>query len=237
MSSSTASSSDPSSPLGRAIPLPCLAEDVCELKFSPVNGLYVVAKNRLTNNMTENVMHVFAWSVQGGRRTALAPSPIKHDVSTLPYYVYVILMSSQGKDDILQGIFTCFAPYNQNLAFAVVSQEKRVIIRAWNLQRYTQSNARGYRLLQILLDHDDREILAFGTREAHNELQLLTLPTANARDDLEIKSGRKLPAMTHQSKFVAAITTTSTGSLTQRHLLIAILEGLTVRIARVGLDP
>ena len=150
---------------------------------------------------------------------------------------YLVLMFMQGKDDLLQGLFTCFAPYNQNLAFAIVSQEKRVIIRAWELKRYTQSNARGYRLLQMLLDHDDREALAFGTREAHNELQLLTFPVANPREELKIDPGRKLPGMTHQSKFVAAINTASAGSLTQRHLLIAIMEGLTIRILRVGLSP
>jgi hypothetical protein len=119
----------------------------------------------------------------------------------------------------------------------MLSEEKRVIIRAWNLQRYTQSNARGYRLLQILLDHDDRHILAFGTREAHNDLQLLTFPVSNTKEELSIKSGVKLTGMTYHSRFVAAINSTSTGSITQRHMLIAIMEGSTVRIARQNLDP
>ncbi|KAH8702724.1 kinase-like domain-containing protein [Phaeosphaeriaceae sp. PMI808] len=219
VSSSTASSSSPGSPLGRPIPLPCPAEDICELSFSGVNGVYVVAKPSQSNGMTENVMHVFAWTVEGGRRTALAPSPIKH----------------KGKDDLLQGLFTCFAVYNQTMAFALVSQENRVIIRAWGLERYSQSTARGYRILQILLDQQDQDVLAFGTRQAHNELQLLTFPAANTRDELDIKHERKLPGMTYQSKFVAAITSTSKGPLTERLLLIAIMEGSCLRIVRIGL--
>jgi hypothetical protein len=136
----------------------------------------------------------------------------------------------------LQGLYTSFAPYNKSMAFAIVSQEKRVIIRAWELGRYTQSNARGHRLLRILLDQDDREVMAFGTREAHNELQLLTFPATDTRDELKIKFRTSLTGMTHQSKFLPAINTTMTGSLTQRQLLIAVMEGSTVRIVRVALD-
>jgi len=118
-----------------------------------------------------------------------------------------------------------------------VSEEKRVIVRAWELNRYTQSNARGYRLLQILLNPEDQEVLAFGTREANNELQLLTFPVANAREELKIKPERKLEGMTHQSRFVAAINTHSKGSLAQRNLLIAVVEGPAIRIVRIGLNP
>lgn len=117
-----------------------------------------------------------------------------------------------------------------------MSQEKRVIVRALELDRFKQSNARGYRLLRILLDHDDREVLAFGTREAHNELQLLNLPSTNLKEDLYIQPGRKMPGMTHQSKFVAAIAATSLGSLMQRHLFVAVMESNTVRIVRIGLN-
>ncbi|KAH4966662.1 hypothetical protein HBI56_087650 [Parastagonospora nodorum] len=219
-SSSSGSSTSPNSPLGRPIDLPCAAEDVCELTFSDVNGLYVVTKPKQHDEMTENTMHVYAWSVQNSGRTPLAPSPIKHD----------------GKDDILQGLYTCFAPYNHDMAFIVVSQEKRVVIRAWEFERYTQSNARGFRLLKILMNKDDHETLAFGTREAHNELQLLTFLTAETRDELKIKSGKKLPGMTHQSKFVPCINTSLTGTLAQRHLLIAVMEGFAVRIVRVDFD-
>jgi hypothetical protein len=236
VSSSTDSTSNSSKSLGHAIQLECPAEDVCELQFSPINGLYVITKNRQTEDMSENVMSVFAWSLQGGRRTALSRSLIKHDVCAQSYYRFVRLISAQGKDDLLQGLFTCFASYNLNMAFTVVSEERRVITRAWELGCFTQSTARGYRLLQILLDHDDREVLAFGTREAHNELQLLQFPAANTGEDLKIKSGKKLPGMTHQSRFASAITSTSTSSLIQRYLLIAILEGPTVRIVRVSLD-
>lgn len=122
------------------------------------------------------------------------------------------------------------------MAFAIVSQEKRVIIRAWEQRRYTQSNARGHRLLQLLVDQDDRDVLAFGTREAHNELQLLTFSATDSRDELKTTAGRKLPGMTHQSKFVPAINITMIGSLAQRYLLAAVMEGLTIRIVRV-LDP
>jgi hypothetical protein len=181
-------------------------------------------------------MHVYAWSVHNSGRTPLAPSPIKHDVR--PRYNKDSLYTNltQGKDDILQGLYTCFAPYNHDMAFVVVSQEKRVVIRAWEFERYTQSNARGFRLLKILMNKGDHEILAFGTREAHNELQVLTFLTTETRDELKIKSGKKLPGMTHQSKFVPCINTSLTGILAQRHLLIAVMEGFAVRIVRVDFD-
>jgi hypothetical protein len=144
--------------------------------------------------------------------------------------------SRQGRDDILQGLYTSFAPYNKEMAFAIVSQEKRVIIRAWELDRYTQSNARGHRLLRILLDQDDREVLAFGTREAHNELQLLTFAATDTKDEVKIQSRRSLMGMTHQTKFVPAINTTTTGPLSQHQLLIAVLENSRVRILRIALN-
>jgi hypothetical protein len=117
-----------------------------------------------------------------------------------------------------------------------VSQEKRVIIGAYGHQRYIQGNALGYRLLQIVMDDDDREIIALGTREARNELQLLTFSASNTKDVLHIKRGKKLAGMTHQSKYVAAVSTVMSSSIKQRYLLLAILEGLIVRIARVDLD-
>lgn len=123
------------------------------------------------------------------------------------------------------------------MAYAFVSEENIVIIRVWETKRYTQSIAKGYRLLHILLDQDDREVLAFGTRQAHNELQLLTFSTANTSEELDVKHKKKLPNMTHQSKFIAVITNTTRGSLTERHLLIAIMEGLSVRIVCITLSP
>jgi hypothetical protein len=80
VSSSSGSSSNPSSPLGRAIPLPCPAEDVCELKFSDMNGFYVVAKPRQSDSNDEIAVHVYAWSLQDSRRTPFPQSTIKHDV-------------------------------------------------------------------------------------------------------------------------------------------------------------
>jgi hypothetical protein len=78
-SSSTAPSSTSSSVIGRAIALDCPAEDVSELKFSLANGVYVVAKKR-QSNMTENVIYVYAWSMENDRRRALPSSSIVHDV-------------------------------------------------------------------------------------------------------------------------------------------------------------
>jgi hypothetical protein len=123
------------------------------------------------------------------------------------------------------------------MAFALVSQEKRVIFRARNLKGYTQSDARGLRLLHILLDESDQQILAFGTREAHNALQLFSFPATATNDDLNIISMQMLPTLTHQSQFVPAIYTSSPNFLAQRHLLIAVVEGRMVRIVRVGLTP
>jgi len=123
------------------------------------------------------------------------------------------------------------------MAFALLSQEKKVINRAWDLKKLTQSNARGFRLLQMLLDPEDQEVLAFGTKEANNDLQLLTFSAADARDELKIQVERKLKGMTHQSRFIAAVNTTLTGTLPQRHLLLAVMEGNTIRIVRVGLNP
>jgi hypothetical protein len=111
-----------------------------------------------------------------------------------------------------------------------------VIFRACDLKGYTQSDAKGYRLLHLLLNEDDRQVLAFGTREAHNALQLFSFPTMVANDDLDITPVQKLSDMTHQSKFVPAIYSSSTGSLPQRDLLIAVMEGRIVRIVRVGLN-
>jgi hypothetical protein len=236
-SSSSGSSSSPSSPLGRAIDLPCAAEDICELRFSEAGGLYVVTKPKQNDQMAENIMHVYAWAVRDGGRTALAPSHIKHDVCMHYNNSAIHADFPQGKDDILQGLYTCFAPYDHDMAFIIVSQEKRVIVRAWEHGRYTQSNARGHRLLRVLLDNSDHEALAFGTREAHNELQLFMFRTTDTGTELKFKSARKLPDMTHQSKFVAAIKTSALGSIAQRHLLIAVMEGFAVRILCVDLKP
>jgi hypothetical protein len=122
------------------------------------------------------------------------------------------------------------------MAFALLSQEKQVIFRACDLRGYTQNDAKGHRLLHLLLDEGDRQVLAFGTREAHNVLQLFSFATMVTNDDLDISPVQKLPDMTHQSKFVPAIYSASTGSLPQRDLLIAVMEGRIVRIVRVGLN-
>jgi hypothetical protein len=74
------SSSNLNSPLGRAIALPCPAEDVCELKFSEMNGLYVVAKPRRSDSTNGTSMYVYVWALTDDRRIALPVSPIKHDV-------------------------------------------------------------------------------------------------------------------------------------------------------------
>jgi hypothetical protein len=134
-------------------------------------------------------------------------------------------------------LFTSFAPYNQKMAFTLLSQEKQVIFRACDLKGYTQNNAEGHRLLHILIDEDDRQVLAFGTREAHNVLQLFSFPATVTNNDLNLAPIQKLPDMTHQSKFASAIYSSSTGPLKQRDLLIAVMEGRIVRIVRVGLNP
>jgi hypothetical protein len=143
----------------------------------------------------------------------------------------------QGQDDLLKGLFTSFSPFNHKIAFALLSQEKQVIFRACDLKGYTQNEAKGHRLLHILQDEDDEQVLAFGTREAHNVLQLFRFPTMVTNDDLDITPVQKLPDMTHQSKFVPVIYSSSTGSLQERDLLIAVMEGNIVRIVRVGLNP
>jgi hypothetical protein len=123
------------------------------------------------------------------------------------------------------------------MAFAIVSQEKAVIIRDWGHQRYTQSNAQDYRLLQILLPQRDGQVLAIGTREAHKVLQLLTFPTVDTSNKLMIRTGIKLPGITHKSKIVPAITNaTRIGGQSQRRLLIAVIEGSAIRIVMVDPD-
>ena len=80
-SSSSGSSSDSGSPLGRPIPLHCSAKDICELTFSESNILYVVSKPRDTRSIQENALTVFAWNIIDGRRLALQPVIISHKVS------------------------------------------------------------------------------------------------------------------------------------------------------------
>jgi hypothetical protein len=120
------------------------------------------------------------------------------------------------------------------MAFALLSQEKQMISRAFNLKGFIQSNAQNLRLLHILLDESDQQVLAFGTREAHNALQLFSFPATVTNSDINITAVQKLPDMTHQSKFMAAIYAFSSGSLAQRDLLIAVMEGRTVRIVRAS---
>jgi 3-polyprenyl-4-hydroxybenzoate decarboxylase len=114
----------------------------------------------------------------------------------------------------------------------IVSQEKRVIVGAYG----HQGNALGYRLLQIVMDDDDREIIALGTREACSELQLLTFSVSNIKDVPNIKRGKKLADMTPQSKYVATVSSVTSSSIKQRYLLLAVWEDLIVRVARVNLD-
>jgi hypothetical protein len=123
------------------------------------------------------------------------------------------------------------------MAFALISQEKRVIVRDCNLRGYTQSDAQDLRLLDILLDDSDQQLLAFGTIQANNALQLFSFPAKVTNDYLNVTSAQKLPDMTHQSKFVSALYTSSRGSLAQRDLMIAVMEGRMIRIVRVGLNP
>jgi hypothetical protein len=90
ISSSSTSSSDLDNPLGRAITLSCLAEDVCELTFSRTNSLYIVSKPRHVRQVTENAMTVFIWNLQDGKRLAWPLTKIEHAVSLSGSMVTII---------------------------------------------------------------------------------------------------------------------------------------------------
>ncbi|KAH7401701.1 kinase-like domain-containing protein [Pyrenochaeta sp. MPI-SDFR-AT-0127] len=219
-SSTSQSSGSSNNSFGDQIPLPAPAEDIRDLKFSAINALYAVVKPRLTSNIRENAMTILAWSHQDGKRLNLQPSKILHD----------------GQDDLLQGLFTSFAPFNLGLAYLVVSQEKRVVVRSWVYDRFTQSKARGYRLTKVILEDDDRRVIAFGIHEANNNLRLLSFPAPSDGRNLEIIDVAKLPRMTPRSKFSASLCSPSGIAKLQPYVWIANIEGHSVRMIPVCRD-
>jgi hypothetical protein len=137
----------------------------------------------------------------------------------------------QGKDDILQGLFTTFAPHNRELGYTIISQEKRVVTRSWNQNQFFQSRAQGYRILKILVDGDDNKIWCFGTRDANNELKLLSFPPATAAEDVRVNKIDKISAMTHQSKFAASLCSLELPHpLPNLRVLVADMTDRTIRI-------
>jgi hypothetical protein len=146
------------------------------------------------------------------------------------------LTSPQGKDDLLQSLFTSFAPFNQGAAFAIISEERTIITRACESKRFSQRHARGHRLYQLLMTQDDRGILAFGTSEGRNDSFLFNFPVTTTIEQLDCRNKTKIPGLTNRSKFVPAITTTTYNSHNQRHLLIAVMEDRMVRTIRLDLE-
>lgn len=122
------------------------------------------------------------------------------------------------------------------MAFTVISEEKIVSTRALEFDRFSQSKARGHRLLQVMLEEDDQNVLAFGTRDGHNELRLFTFSATDPRDEVKLSIGRRLPSLTLGSKFAPALTTISSGEQAQRHIILAVIEDKVIRIVRVDLD-
>ncbi|KAF2473419.1 kinase-like protein [Lindgomyces ingoldianus] len=225
-SSSSSSSSFSGAALGRqARPLSTVApaEDVRELRFSVSNTMYAVVKPKRNNTAAEYFMTIRAWYMENGIWKAHRRTEIEHD----------------GRDDLLQGLYTSFTPHNSNNVFTVLSQEKRVLTRkAWEegSTSITQSKAKGHRLLKVLSSLDDETIYCFGTNEAKNDLRLLSFPPCPPREEFTIPKGAKLPGMTHQSKFAASLYYPSDAQAAPR-ALVADINGRTIRILEVPLNP
>ncbi|CAI6332910.1 unnamed protein product [Periconia digitata] len=197
------------------------AEDIRELSFSPSNTIYAVVKPKRNNPVVEYVMTIRAWYLEKGAWKARRRTEIAHD----------------GRDDLLQGLYTSFTPHTSNNIFTVLSQEKRVLTRkAWgDATTITQSKAKGHRLLKVLSSLDDEMIYCFGTNEAKNDLQLLSFPPCPLGDEFTIARGTKLPGMTHQSKFVAALYYPPDAEADPR-ALVADMSGRMIRILEVPLS-
>ncbi|PSN67175.1 kinase-like protein [Corynespora cassiicola Philippines] len=220
MSSSSQTSSLPNTPLGRPIPLPESAEDIRDIRFSTSNILYTVMKPRENKSLEENAVTIWAWSIRNGNRVPFRPNKITHD----------------GREDLLQELFTSFAPHHGEPAYILLSQEKKLVMHSWATDRKSQSRARGYRLLKLLMDCGDERALALGTKEAHNELRLFTFPIAPPREELKITSSTELPSMTYRSKFAASIYSPEPADKLKPpdklkpHVWIADIKGSTIRV-------
>ncbi|KAF9692027.1 hypothetical protein EKO04_009935 [Ascochyta lentis] len=166
-------------------------------------------------------MTVFIWSLQSGRRVAMPPAKIEHG----------------GKDDLFQGLFTSFAPYNWNTAFAIASQKNAIITHTWTANSFHQSLARGYHILHLLVDIDDRTLLAFGVDQTHNLLHLLTITGTKTQEEASIKTLAILPGVTQRNIASAAVTLPSPGNQTRRFVLITTIVNGSVRLFRILLDP
>ncbi|PVH93816.1 kinase-like protein [Periconia macrospinosa] len=168
------------------------AEDVREIRFSASNIVYAVVKPKQNKAAAQHFMTIRAWHPEKGTWKLNRRTEIQHD----------------GRDDLLQGLYTSFTPHNSHNVFTVLSQEKRVLTRkSWEegASSITQSKAKGHRLLKVLSSLDDQTIYCFGTNEARNDLQLLSFPPCPPGDTFNIGKGQKLPDMTHRSKFAASL--------------------------------
>ena len=122
------------------------------------------------------------------------------------------------------------------MAFAVISQEKRVISRAWDPKVFKQSRVQSCRLMKILMDNTDRNILAIGTKQANEELQLFTFPTSTTQEEFQPDGVASLPGMKYGSKFAAAFASQLTQSRERRYVLVSSIDDNAIRVIRTYLD-
>lgn len=109
---------------------------------------------------------------------------------------------------------------------------------SWAPNRFTENKAWGYRLVKIIADENDTNFFCFGTREANNNLHLLSFSATPSGDKLKMSKIAKLPNMTPQSKFSASLFEPNLpDAASHRKMLVADVKGRTVRILQFPLAP
>lgn len=122
----------------------------------------------------------------------------------------------------------------------VASDQNSIIARAWtnNPQtQYTQYSVSGYNIFHLLLDHNDATVLAFGINQTNNMFHVLAITNWRLPERGLVRTIATLPEVTRENISSAGISASSTRQLAQRFVLISFLNGRSIKLIRVPLDP
>lgn len=78
---------------------------------------------------------------------------------------------------------------------------------------------KGYRVLSLMMDQDDRKMFALGTKSAKNKLHLLELSIPHPNADLSVENITEIRELSYEDKFLARIVVDNT----QEYVLIVAL--------------
>ncbi|KAK0719271.1 hypothetical protein B0H67DRAFT_149719 [Lasiosphaeris hirsuta] len=218
--SSNASSNDSISepPVGHSQKLDCPAPFVTHLSFCSRDELYMVVQPELTVRSREHKITLVYVSISAKR-------------------IVSVVIESRGFDSsTTAGLFTTFAPFQQEaITCAIVTREKGLHVQSLAGQEpfSMHKDIRGYRVLKLMIDSDDK-VYAIGTPTASNRLQLLelTIPRSST-EGVSVQEIAQLSGLTIHDDFTEQVATVAG----EKCALVAALVGVNRRaIYRVRLS-